>query len=107
MKHLLLLLIALISFSANAQEKFVTANFTVMQKTAQTETLYNPETSIIYEIDSAPERKKLNEYFFMLEVAKGQNTRVKQAVVVYYHLSEDQTRRNINDAILLYKKVNK
>ena len=106
MKHLILL-IALISFSANAQEKFVTANFTVMQKTAQTETLYNPETSIIYEIDSAPERKKQSEYFFMLEVAKGQNTRVKQAVVVYYHLSEDQTRRNINDAILLYQKVNK
>ena len=106
MKHLILL-IALISFSANAQEKFVNANFTVMQKTAQTETLYNPETSIIYEIDSDSERKKLNEYFFILEVAKGQNTRVKQAVVVYYHLSEDQTRRNINDAILLYKKVNK
>jgi len=106
MKHLIIL-IALISFSANAQEKFVTANFTVMQKTAQTETLYNPETSIIYEIDSAPERKKLSEYFFILEVAKGQNTMVKQAVVVYYHLSEDQTRRNINDAILLYQKVNK
>ena len=106
MKHLILL-IALISFSANAQEKFVTANFTVMQKTAQTETLYNTKTDIIYEIDSAIERKKQSEYFFMLEVAKGQNTRVKQAVVVYYHLSEDQTRRNINDAILLYQKVNK
>ena len=106
MKHLLLL-IALISFSANAQEKFVTANFTVMQKTAQTETLYNPETSIIYEIDAVQDRKKQSEYFFMLEVANGQNTRVKQAVVVYYHLSENQTRRNINDAILLYKKVNK
>lgn len=86
--------------------KIVKSDFTVMQTTEETATLFSDQTSVIYEVDNIGLEKE-REYLFILQIAEGDApVRIRQATVLYFGISEDQARKDNNDAVFLFNKLN-